>query len=289
MSTVSRQIKIVDTLPKPQELPDGTIYGYYSVSIPKGDKLIPYHFVKQVDERLDTETAFTRDFLKSLGRRKARQEEYYNYRLARPPLFVRPCIIKDAAYIDIKAAYPSIYKFLGWNTDYIRGKYWGVSDQLVYPYPMEWKAGRSYVITGARHLQYGRYIDHGAVKVKPYMSQFSNPSLVAGVYDVLACAARFAAYALQAGYWNVDGGIMSMDAARVMVEFLATFGLTAKIKYEGRAVVLASGYWKVGNHETVLYKQDKASNIRQGDYIGISKDEAEWIYKNFRSISERNI
>lgn len=289
VSHPSKKIEVVDCLPKPQDLPDGSIYGYYSVTLPKGKKLIPYHFIKQVGENLDTETAFTREFLKSLGRRKVRQAEYFGYRLSRPPLFVRPSIMEDAVYIDLKCAFPSIYKSIGWNTDYIRGQYWGVGDPLIYPFPMEWKAGRSYVVTGARHIQHGRYISKGIVKTKPYLSQFSNPPLVAGVYDVLGCIARFAEYAMQGLYWNVDGGIMPLKALDIFIPFVESLGLKAAIKYTGRAVVLSSGYWSIGSHETKRMEAGKSSRIHKGDYIGIDKEQAEWIYKNFKKIAERNI
>ena len=287
-ASIANKLVIVHTMPKPEELPDGSLYGYYSVTLPTKHKIIPYHYVKDLNGDLDTETSFTRKFLKTFPRRKIRQAEYHNYRLARPPLYIQPAILEDAIYLDIKQAYPSIYKYLGWMTDYIRGRYWGVGNPMPYPYPMAWKAGRSYVVTGARHRQFGRYINKGQVMVKPYASQFSNPPLVAGVYDVLSMVARFAQYALKAKYWNVDGGILPAKAEEILIPFLQSIGLEGRVKHRGKAYILSSGYWKIGKHETINYQYNKRSNIQGGDYIPVDKEQAEWIYKNFRQITERN-
>lgn len=282
------KIYIVDTLPKPSECPNGSLLGYYSVTLPNKNKIIPYQYLRDWEGQIDTETSFTRAFLKSLGKRKVRREEYWGYRIARPPMFVRPGIIENGVYIDIRQAYPSIYKYLGWNTDYVRGKYWGVGNPLHYPFPMKWKAGRSYVVSGSRHVQYGRYIDSGTVKVKRYMSQFSNPPLVAGVYDVLSMIARFSEYSLRCLYWNVDGGIFREEAVNILLPFLESIGLEGRVKYQGHSVVMTSGYWKVGNHKTVNYANNKSSRVLSGDYIPMTKDEAEWVYKQYRKITERN-
>lgn len=277
-----------NTMPPPEVLPNGTTYGYYSVHIPKEGKYVPYQYAKEIDGVFDTETSFTRQWIKSKGKRIIRRAEYNHYRATRAPLHVYPSVLDDAVYIDIVSAYPSIYKFLGWKTDYIRGRYWGVGENMPYPFPMSWKAGRSFVVSGARHMQYGRYVYNGKIKVKPYISQLSNPPLVAGVYDVLCMVARFARYALRSVYWNVDGGIMPRPAADILLPFLETIGLEGRIKYEGRATVLSSGYWKIGGHETLNYQSDKKGYLHSGDFNPVTKEEAEWIYKNFRAISERN-
>lgn len=284
----TERIIVVDRIPDAKTLPNGAMMGYYSVTIPQVKmKLVPYQYLKEYRGMHETETGFTRQYMRTLPKRKIRKEEYYQYRVTRPPLYVRPAIVKDAIYVDLKAAYPSIYKKLGWITDYVRMKYWGVGDPLHYPYPMTWKAGRSFIVSGARHVQYGRHIYNGRIEVKKYMSPFSNPPLVSGVYDVLSMIARFAEYSLHACYWNVDGGIMHRKAADIFLPFIESIGLQASIKYEGKAVVMSSGYWKVGAHETKNYEASKPSKISSGDYIPVTKDEAEWIYKNFRSIAER--
>lgn len=278
----------VNCMPKPEELPNGTTYGYYSVNIPQEGKYVPYQYIKSAGDIYDTETSFTRQWLKSLGKRRVRRDEYWNYRASRAPLHIYPSVMDDAAYIDIVSAYPSIYKFLGWKTDYIRGRYWGVGEKMEYPFPTSWKAGRSFVVSGARHMQYGRYVHDGKLKVKPYISQLSNPPLVAGVYDVLCMIARFAQYSLRSIYWNVDGGIMPRQAAEIMLPFLETIGLQGRVKYDGRAVVLSSGYWSIGGHATKNWTSNKGGRVHAGDFNPVDKDSAEWIYKNFRAITERN-
>lgn len=282
------KVYIVDTMPETTDLPDGTLIGYYSATLPSKKKIIPRHHVKFVDDVADTETAFTRGFMKQFPKRKIRGEEFWNYKVARPPMYVKPAHIEDGVYIDIRRAYPSIYKYLGWNTDYLRGKYWGVGEPLIYPFPMEWKAGRSYVVSGSRHMQFGRYVDRGRVVTKKYYSQFSNPPLVAGVYDVLSMIARFAQYSLNAFYWNVDGGIFHSKAKDIFLPFLESIGLEGSVKFEGPATILSSGYWRVGDHKTKNYANNRMSRIMSGDWIPVDKNDAEWIYTQFRKITERN-
>lgn len=283
-----KKVNIIDVMPKAEELPDGTTVGYYSVSLPTGEKYIPYQYAKTHEGMTDTETSFTRQWLRTKGKRIIRRAEYLHYRSTRTPLYVRPSILDDAVYVDIVSAFPSIYKFLGWKTDYIRGRYWGVDKPMPYPFPMSWKAGRSFVVSGARHLQYGRYVNKGKIEVKPYISALSNPPLVAGVYDVLSMVARFSQYALNAVYWNVDGGIIPAMGAEILIPFLQSIGLEARIKYDGKATVLSSGYWKIGGHETVRYQQNKPGYAHAGDFIPMTKEDAEWVYKNFQRITERN-
>lgn len=278
---------IVDNMPDMKHLPDGSLLGYYSVTLPNKKRIVPIAHTREWEGEINTETSFTRQFMKTLPRRRVRREEFYNYLSTRPPVFLKPGIIEDAVYIDIRTAYPSIYKNIGWMTDYVRGKYWGSGETLNYPYPMTWKAGRSYVISGSRHNQFGRYIYNGQVKTKKYFSPYSNPPLVAGVYDVLSCCARFSQYALQAKYWNVDGGIMPEKATDIFLSFLQSIGLEGRIKYRGYAVIMSTGYWKVGDKETINFSHNLKSRAIGGDWIPVNKMEAEWIYNNYRKIVER--
>lgn len=283
------KIRVLDALPALENMPNGSIMGYNTAILPSKVKLIGFPFVRELGEDIDTETGFTRRFMKTLPRRIIRPDEFLSYQTTRPPMFVKPAILPDAVYIDLRAAYPSIYKNIGWGSDYARGKYWGVSDCLVYPYNPEWKAGRSFVVTGARHVQFGRYVKDGAIVTKPYKSPFSNPPLVAGVYDVLSTVARFAQYAARAIYWNVDGGIIPFKALEMVKAFALSIGLDAREKYRGDAIVLNGGYWKVGNKETVRYSESSPAHTIGGDYIPVTKDDAEWIYTRYRGIVEGNI
>lgn len=280
LSPVDRHpIKIISrTMNDPALLPNGTTFGNYSYTLPNKMKLIPYQYARRYQGHVETETGYTRVFLNSLPKPKFRKSQFASFRGSRPPLVVYPSIIEHAVYVDLRAAYPSIYKLTGWQVEYKRGDYLGINDSLVYPFPEGWKVGRSYVVTGAIPRQFSRIVKDGKIIVKPYYTELANPSFVACVYDVLGMIARFAVYALDARYWNTDGGIMRREAYDYLKQFTDSLGLEARIKYEGRSIILSSGYWQVGPHQTKRMQLGGRSEIRGGDYNSMSKEESEWLY-----------
>jgi len=274
---------IVDILPKITHLPNGCIVGSYSVRYPQGNKLILYQGAREFSGYKETEAAFTRIFLKHLGRRIIRRVELDGFKMTRPPVFVEPSFMPEAYYIDLKHAYPAIYYRVGWRLDYARGKYLGIAEPLIYPFPSGWKLGRSYVVTGARPLQFSRHTFNGRLITKPFPSPFSNPPLVALVYDVLSAIARFATHVLGAPYWNIDGGIIPVRGIKMMRDLLDMMNLDFSIKAVGPALVVNAGYWVVGEKKTARYSLNMPSKIWTGDKIPVTVKEAEWIIKRFSS------
>lgn len=267
------------SLNDPALLPDGTLFGNYSYTLPNHAKLIPYQYARRFQAHVETETAYTRVFLRSLPKPKYRKAQFASFRGSRPPLAVFPALMEDAVYVDLKAAYPSIYKLIGWQVEYLRGRYLGINDSLTYPFPEGWKIGRSYVVTGAIPRQFSRIVKAGRIVVKPYYTDLANPSFVACVYDVLSMIGRFAVYALNAKYWNTDGGIMARAAFPVFEGFIKQLGLEARIKYSGDALILSSGYWRVGAHKTKRMELGGRSEIRGGEYNSLSVSESEWLFR----------
>ena len=275
-----RKIKVIDTsINDTSLLPDGTVYGNYSYTLPDKTKLIPYAFARHIGDFTETETGFTRLFMKTLPKRRYRKIQHEYMKVSRPPLYVRPSVLENAVYVDLVAAYPSVYKLIGWNVDYLRGQYLGIEDSLEYPYDPRWKVGRSYVVTGALPFQFSRFVKDGKIEMKRYYSQLANPSFVACVYDVLSMVGKFATYALDARYWNADGGIMRAEALDTFVSFVEVLGLKARVKYMGKAVILSSGYWRVGAHATKNMENKRATNIHGGDYNSMSVQDANWLFE----------
>jgi hypothetical protein len=284
LSPLAKEDKdIVDILPSHKVLPNGCIVGTYSIRYPTGKKLIAYHGTREFENIRETEAAFTRVFLKYLGKRIVRRIELDGFYLTRPPVFVKPVFLENAVYIDLRAAFPSIYSRVGWGVDYVRGKYLGVDRPLIYPFPSGWKLGRSYVITGARPYQFSRFTYNGQIKTKPFPSPFSNPPLVALVYDVLSSIARFAVEVANCPYWNIDGGIIPMERLPIMRALFDVMGLDFSIKANGNALVINAGYWAVGTKQTARFSQGMKSKNWEGDKIPLDKKDAEWVIKRFSS------
>jgi hypothetical protein len=272
------KVEPVDTMPQPAELPNGTRYGTFSVLLPSGLSLVPYHNLRTWEGYDSTETGFTRAFLKSLPKVWYKKPDRQAADDSHAPLIVRPSYLRDSVYIDIRAAFPSLYRIFGWNGVYRRNKFLSLGEPLKYPFPETWKIGRSYVVTGARPHAWARYIKDGKILTKRYYNRATNPYLVNFVNDTLSAVARAASYAFGAVYWCVDGGIFPRRTASEFMQFLSYIGLDSRVKYEGTATVLSSGYWKVGAHETVLYKQESSAALRQADNNPMTKDEAEKFY-----------
>jgi len=271
-------VEIVDVLPKIETLPDGVVVGQYSYRYPDGKVLIPYQYKREWEDMTYTETGFTRRFLHSLPKVRVRKPEYLTYVSARAPLFVRPGRMLDAVYIDIQAAYPSVYGLTGWTVDYVRDLYVRTGDPLLYPFPGAWKIGRSYVVTGARAKQTRSFIRGGQIVSKPAINSLSNPPFVALVYDTLSMIALYAVNVFRCRYYNTDGGIFPQYIAEHYKNFLASLGLVGREKWSGHAMVWSSGVWRVGSHTTKLRVSNLVRGVMGGNWIAMNERQAEWLY-----------
>lgn len=282
---------VLGMLPPPVECQDGTIYGNYSLMFPKGverpDGIVTRRAVLSRAVRglpntqiFDTETAFTRCWLRSLGPRKARKNQGEGFLKSRPPQYIRPSESNcESFYVDIAAAYHSVYSRLSWRVEYLRGRYFSNnSDKLVYPFPLEWKTGRSYVVTAALPAQ-KRIVFGGKVSVYDTHNPYFNSPFVAAVWDVLSAVARFAVDVFHARYFNLDGAIVAEKDLYGYCEFLQSLRLPYKIKHQGFARVLNLGCWRIGDYSTARYEQD--SIVRARDEIPVTLEEAGWILARF--------
>ena len=286
LNKMDKKIIIVDSMPSPAHLPTGTIYGYYSAFLPNKYRLIPKaHYIEE-GEYHGTQTGLTRHWIKeNFTPRKCRKVELSSLRWASAPLYCNPSTFKNGVYIDIKSAYSSIYRVLGWGIDYARGLYLAPSpNPLIYPYP-KYKVGRSYVVSGAKPKGQVTYVRDGILKNITKYNVYSNPSLVSAVLDILSMIARFAVYACGASYYNTDGAIMGKGQAIIFGQFLNSLGLEFSIKYSGDVYISNVGSWTIGEKEV---RRGRSGGLTGGDWISLDKSAAEVLYNHFqRAIEER--
>lgn len=301
LGPLQEQKLLVDSLPSTDQLFDGSIVGHYSYKATgvDSDEICqvvgkvdyapewPMRIVSNRHTRMmpnstirDTETAFTRCFLKSLPMIKARKKEVEGRRQTRPPQYCKPAdSTVETFYVDIQSAYQTIYERFSWRVRYLRNQYFSNDDdKLVYPFPSEWKSGRSYVVTGALprsiHFVYDR-----KVVVRPSFNQFENPCLVAAVWDVLCSIARFAIDEFKARYFNLDGAVVPASQLDKYTQFLDSLRLPYKIKYHGRAKILNLAVWQIGNHSTKRYGTQNLAVMT--DAVPITMTEAKWVLRRF--------
>lgn len=292
---------IVSSMPNVELLHDGSIVGNYSVKATGIDStelaeivnddefscefpiriLHSRHVVNLPHTTLrDTQTAFTRCFFKSLPERRFRKKDIEGRKLARAPLYCQPTVSNvDVFYVDIVAAYPSIYQRMTWGIEYLRNQYFSNdSDRLIYPFPMEWKSGRSYVVTGALPSSV-HFVHNHKILVRPTRNPYENPSLVAAVWDVLAAIARFAVDIYHARYFNLDGAVVPESTYIQYCQFLDSLGLNYRTKYSGKSRILNLASWEIGEHKTKRYGTQNLP-VRS-DGISVTMTEAKWILKRF--------
>ena len=267
-------------LPPPAECPDGTVYGNYSLKLPNGWRVIDVRRTVQYEGIRDTEPAFTRCLLRALPRRRSRQVQRDMLKICRPPQYCHPGEgAGDWFYVDIVAAYLSVYSRLTWDIEYLRGQFFSNNtDKLVWPFPREWKTGRSYVVTGClpgtrRIVQSGRIVE------RAFRNPYENPSLVCAVWDILSAFGWYAVHEYGARYWNLDGGVLPERTADRFVDLLLSLGLDARVKYKGKPTVKNLGHWQIGEHHTKLYTAD--SNAHKIDAIPMDRTLADWVLDRF--------
>lgn len=301
LEPVYRPKLVVDSLPAIDQLSNGSIVGHYSyratgvdsdaaIELANGSNYRPEFPLRIVSRRharllpgtnlIDTETAFTRCYLKSLPRAKARRQEIDGRRQTRPPQYCQPTVSNvETLYVDITSAYQSVYQRMSWRVRYLRGKYFSNDeDKIVYPFPKEWKSGRSYIVTGALPGTVNYVMDHKVLMRQVY-NPYENPNLVAAVWDVLSAIARFAVDVYGAKYYNLDGAIVPDSRSEAYQSFLESLGLTYKTKYRGRAHILNLAVWRIGDRSTVRYGTQNMA-VRT-DAIPVTLKEAEWILARF--------
>lgn len=153
------------------------------------------------------------------------------------PVYCKPCTLEDAVYIDIKSAYWSILKAVGWDVNYLPGRFIGVqSDVSDFPFPDNKMARNSLVslgLTGGFNLWDGQRLKR---LQKP--NRFVNLVLYRLVCDVLN---NVASDCIDSGavYAFTDGFIVPRERLDYVIQDINDWGLEYTIKHEGACTVRA--------------------------------------------------
>lgn len=164
------------------------------------------------------------------------------------PLYARKGVYENMAYVDLKAAYWSIVKIVGWDVDYYPGRWLGKrSENDDFPVPENKIARNSLVSTtllNPTHIWTGEKLE----LIKAH-SMYVNYDLWSCVMDVLHAIATIA---LKAGavHIHTDGYIVPMKHANLLIEEIHRWGLHAIIKDEGDAAIKGVGAYRIGKRAT---------------------------------------
>lgn len=210
-------------------------------------------------------------------------KEFYEHR-RQMPLSAFPCEIPNAYYIDIRSAYWTILRAVGWEVDYMPLKWLSVKNDLtVNDFPFqENKMARNCLVSlaadGSRMMQVwtGKEIQYrkggnGLVNKMLY-------SLVADVLNAVACECLAAG----AVYSFTDGFIVPDYAVGAVEDTIAAWGLSTSVKHAGPSTVKSVGAYRIGGFRTKKFD-------RQGghSFSKIAAHRTEWLRKRFKHFSDK--
>ena len=223
-----------------------------------------------------------RDYLdvKHPKKLRARSEQVDWFKVPRSFPYLAVCgEYHDMAYVDLVGAYWTIVQVLGWDVEYLPGGFLGKrSDMLDFPYP-HIKSVRNMLVSAGMIDTVNMWQPQRIVPVN-IGNKHKNMGLYTVTQDVLHACAKLAEN-LGAVYVHTDGYIVPMANVPALVTRLAEWGLPARVKHEGNAVVKGVGMYRVGGYKTATYADGWG-----GDMSHIEPVYPEWLMKRFSRFAE---
>lgn len=205
-----------------------------------------------------TPADIARDYISSKfgsKRRRITTAQYRNFmdKHRSAPLYCVPTRLERGVYIDIKGAYWSLLKAVGWDVDYLPDAFIRVrSDVDDFPFP-EMKLARNCLVSiGIETYSNLRIWNDGTISIKRVGNSFVNKNIWSFVMDTLNAIA-YQAVALGAVYVYTDGYIIDASKADALLELIGKWGLLPHIKCEGETHVRAPAAYRVGEYESKPY------------------------------------
>lgn len=293
-------------LPDPTQLSERAILGSYSFTLQVNRiRLLRLYSLIEVDEGLqETPSAIARDYLILTYRRSPKilhsqavkigawddpEEQDVEKKHLKPfPLYASPRKYDNGFYIDIESTFWSIMKIAGWNVDYYPNEWLAKGKPPTdFPFPNH-KQARSCLVSVARPGFIQCWDPNGKTpkdkfpKIKA-TSQIVNLSISKLISDVLNSIAQ-TAVDMGAIYANTDGYIVTTERqAAAVSQMVMDWGLTPRLKAEGRGAVKGSGSYKVGETISIPYTArgvtpEEVRNLYAPDY-------SKWLQKRFAKIA----
>lgn len=228
-----------------------------------------------VEGRVDSPIAHARDYLLyCYSRRPAKYDQRITLKKKSMPLHVYPCVLEDAAYVDISSAWWSIMNVSGWDTEYWPGEWFGPgSPPDDFPLPSN-KVARSSLVTIARSNTIPVWRE-GKIHQERVYNRTENLHIWGLVADVLQTVARTAVTVFGARYCNTDGYILPRSNAALLQEYIEGLNLHSRVKWTGPCIVVGAGCYFNPTHSTVRQCQfGETSNL---DF----STNAEWLIQRF--------
>jgi hypothetical protein len=226
-------VNIVNAFPNITTMGKGTICGMMNWTDKKNKQM--YMLKDCVLSQFgfpQTVSQITGDYVKVLHNRlRAKREAIAIYDQALPPpIYMQPCIIRDGVYLDLSAAFPTIYRASGLNCDYWPGRYLMLGDHCE-DFPLkDHKVARSSVVMMGWSASWSVW---DGTKLNSITKKGSNRGLYRLVMDVLNGLAvdMFANVPIRYAY--TDGYILPYSSLERATAIVESWGFKWKIKARG--------------------------------------------------------
>jgi hypothetical protein len=204
-----------------------------------------------------TITDVSRDYLTAkYPVRRIRRDQGKMLKQHPPALFTNPGFYKDMVYLDVRSAYWTIIKIVGWDVDLWPGKWIGVGQTMSdFPLPTH-KVCRNSLHGVALPSWMVIYTSTGRHSIRTF-----NKLLNLQLHEVIACVqhsiALFAVNECGACYFNTDGAIIPAKMAKKYVDYVNSWGLSLSLEHVGDTIIITSGSYKIGDYQTKRYSTVK--------------------------------
>lgn len=248
-----QHIEVVRGFPTVSDLSESAMLGSFSWYYPLSKrKEVLRPFAYQFPNFLSTPSELSRSYLElKYPRQRATRQQIENFKQPRTaPLYAQPIGYEEGAYIDIRSAYWQILQVVGWDVDYMPGKWLGKKETMEdFPFP-DFKLSRNCLVTAGlpSEASYWDFPKQTFGTVKTY-NRFLNMGIWALTQDVLHCIA-WDAIAAGAAYVHTDGYICHHSKVQAVQDAIASWGLESRIKTAGRTIVRGVGNYTVGEKAT---------------------------------------
>jgi hypothetical protein len=211
------------------------------------------------------------------------KEFYENHRST--PLYVSPCHLDNAYYIDIRSAYWTILRSVGWDVDYHPLGWVRVVDPLTvndFPFPAQKMARNCLVSLAADGTRVMQIWDGQGIKYQKGGNPLVNKMLYAFVCDVLntvasECIAAGAVYAF------TDGFICSSDHVEHIDAIIRSWGFDASIKHRGPCDVSGVGAYSFPDYTTKKFRRQAMRPMSKINPVSV-----DWLKPRFKHFSDKH-
>lgn len=275
---------VVGEWPSLTELNEPAFIGSFSWSTSTTKrKIVLRPFANSIYAPLLTPADLARDYLEVKYPKRARisSRQYWdmkNHRTA--PLYATPGHLSFGYYVDLKAAYWSILQVIGWDVDYLPGRFLAVrSDVSDFPFPA-YKLARNCLVSVGLPGKSTLWTGEKLVQQKR-PNRLINLMLWSCVQDVLNSIAADMVD-IGAVYVHTDGYILPEERLEDAFSILDEWGLPGSVRHAGEAKIYGAGLYEMDTHKAKRF-HSRVPRITDT----IDRSPRKWLKPRFSRLAER--